>query len=158
MLSRFLRLRNFVQKHLKLSLFTDLAQVVTKNAFVLLVIILNLLGWFWGHRQVQIIKKIFIKSQITCFLSKISVSWTWTGLIIDMYVPKLLLSYVYVLDIRARLMRALESTTSCKRILISRAPMCRKRKFDLHLSVFKDWSWFLSSYWLVSAPFAGTLY
>ena len=54
------------------------------------------------------------------------------------YVPKLLLSYVYLLDIRARLMRALESTTSCKRILISRAPMCRKRKFDLHLSVFKD--------------------
>ena len=42
------------------------------------------------------------------------------------YVPKLLLSYVYVLDIRARLMRALESTTSCKRILLSRAPMCRK--------------------------------
>ena len=33
-------------------------------------------------------------------------------------VPKLLLSYVYVLDIKARLMRALESTTSCKRILI----------------------------------------
>ena len=128
----------------------------------------------WNEKDKTILKMLLVESSENNFIFLPDVhicypklrynfltSGAWTGLMIDMYLNCSWVMYLYVLDIRARLMRVLESTTSCKRILLSRARKYEsifKRKFDLHLSVFKVWSWFLSSYWLISAPFSDALH